>query len=424
MPALSKAGNKRKTPRKSLGNNKEEDEKRVKISHRSHKTEPGVVLSVGNGDVGQLGLGPDIMEKTRPGLVNLEEEIVQVCAGGMHTVCLSVSGKVYTFGCNDENALGRDTSEEGTETYPGLVELPEKIVQVSAGDSNTAALSERGKVFVWGNFRDASGSIGLTTAGPQKTPLEYLPDEVFIKVASGGDHLMLLTIDGNIYTAGCAEQGQLGRIAGIFTDRGGRKGLDLILKPDVVRCKINKKNQPKFTDIWTGQYTSYAKDSDGNIHAWGLNNYYQLGFPDMVDRFIPEKSESFTSCDEWLDIVGGQHHTVALGSDNKVYTFGRSEYGRLGLGEDAQETKTPTLVDALKDEKIVAIGGGASVSYAINSEGVLYAWGMGTSYQLASGNDDDAWVPIKMGGKQLAERKGLSLSAGGQHVVLLCKSAS
>lgn len=63
------------------------------------------------------------------------------------------AGQVYTFGCNDEGALGRDTSEEGSEFEPGMVELPGKVVFVSAGDSHSAALLEDGKVFIWGNFR-------------------------------------------------------------------------------------------------------------------------------------------------------------------------------------------------------------------------------------------------------------------------------
>lgn len=33
------------------------------------------------------------------------------------------------------------------------MELQEKVVQVSAGDSHTAALTEDGRVFVWGSFR-------------------------------------------------------------------------------------------------------------------------------------------------------------------------------------------------------------------------------------------------------------------------------
>lgn len=213
---------------------------------------------MGQGDVGQLGLGQDVMERKKPALVQLPELMVQVEAGGMHTVCLSETGKVsehwgsggagwelggglscpckhrelgcvleqglnhallctsvavagagagaavslpwlpdgavdlgifgvwrdnsawwvsvpwlrehpvellcpiltaalslqiYTFGCNDEGALGRDTSEEGSECTPGPVQLQEKVVQVSAGDSHTAALTDDGRVFIWGSFR-------------------------------------------------------------------------------------------------------------------------------------------------------------------------------------------------------------------------------------------------------------------------------
>lgn len=61
--------------------------------------------------------------------------------------------QVYTFGCNDEGSLGRPTKEEEECMEPGKVDLPEKIVLVSAGDSHTAALSEFGQVYIWGTFR-------------------------------------------------------------------------------------------------------------------------------------------------------------------------------------------------------------------------------------------------------------------------------
>lgn len=60
---------------------------------------------------------------------------------------------MFSFGCNDEGALGRDTSEEGSETEPGPVSLPGVIVQITAGDSHSAALLEDGRVFAWGSFR-------------------------------------------------------------------------------------------------------------------------------------------------------------------------------------------------------------------------------------------------------------------------------
>ena len=61
--------------------------------------------------------------------------------------------QVYTFGCNDEGALGRDTSEDGSEFTTAKVALDSKAVQVTAGDSHTAALTDEGQVYAWGTFR-------------------------------------------------------------------------------------------------------------------------------------------------------------------------------------------------------------------------------------------------------------------------------
>lgn len=38
-------------------------------------------------------------------------QVVQVAAGGMHSVALSADGEVYTTGVNDEGALGRETGK-------------------------------------------------------------------------------------------------------------------------------------------------------------------------------------------------------------------------------------------------------------------------------------------------------------------------
>ena len=66
----------------------------VTVSHSSHGQEKGLVLVLGQGDVGQLGLGEDVMERKKPALVPLPEGVVQVAAGGMHTVCVSDTGSV------------------------------------------------------------------------------------------------------------------------------------------------------------------------------------------------------------------------------------------------------------------------------------------------------------------------------------------
>ena len=53
------------------------------------------MFTLGQGDTGQLGLGEDIMERSKPAKVSsVPEQSVQICAGGMHTVCLTKSGHV------------------------------------------------------------------------------------------------------------------------------------------------------------------------------------------------------------------------------------------------------------------------------------------------------------------------------------------
>lgn len=69
------------------------------------------------------------------------------------TEVINVFSQVYSFGCNDEGALGRNTSEEGSEATPGKVDVPGRVIMLCAGDSHTAALLDDGQVYVWGNFR-------------------------------------------------------------------------------------------------------------------------------------------------------------------------------------------------------------------------------------------------------------------------------
>ncbi|XP_026150239.1 regulator of chromosome condensation [Mastacembelus armatus] len=413
MPGKKSTG--KRKPETTVEDDK--DYKKVKVSHRSHCNEAGQVLTLGQGDVGQLGLGEDIIERKKPALVSLPEKIVQVVAGGMHTVCLSDTGHVYTFGCNDEGALGRDTAEEGSETVPGKVTLEEKVVQVSAGDSHTAALTQDGAVYIWGSFRDNNGVIGLLE--PMKgslVPVKVPITEAIVKIASGNDHLVLVTLDGNLYTSGCAEQGQLGRVPEQFSNRGGRKGLTRLLIPQLVKVR----GKVHFVDAFCGAYVTFAVSKEGHVFGFGLSNYHQLGTKSTKMCFVPVKLTCFkNSTTSWVDFSGGQHHTLCLDAKGQVYSLGRAEYGRLGLGQGAEEKSEPTPVVGMEPASRVACG--ASVSYAVTREGSVYAWGMGTNLQLGTGEEDDEWSPVKMTGKQLENRAALMVSSGGQHTVLLVK---
>ncbi|XP_018026073.1 regulator of chromosome condensation [Hyalella azteca] len=384
----------------------------------------GVVLTVGMGDIGQLGLGPDVEEKTRVAVVPGLPNIVAVCAGGLHSVCLDEQGKVHTWGCNDEGALGRTTSCEEDNFSAGCVEgIEGRVVQITAGDCHTAALTHDGRVYAWGCFRDNSGPLGFLESGTIQRSPRLLPagGEAIIKLASGNNHLALLSQAGRLYTCGCAESGQLGRLAERFASRDlrNRNGFEVLLQPAPVRAVRLRRVAVTFDDVWAGGENTFARDaSTGAIFAWGLNNYNQMGDEDTSTKFQPTLIKSMAD-KKWKKFTSGQHHTVGLDSEGRVYTMGRHDYGRLGLGDaDRKDAKVPTLIETLK-QPVKDVSAAGCVSVAVTEEGVAYGFGMGTSSQMSQGDDEDCWEPKEFTGKQLAERKVVSVSVGGQHSIVL-----
>lgn len=215
-------------------------------------TQFGNLLSCGQNEVGQLGFDDNVVEKTRPALVvgANDTKVVDISAGGMHSVYLTANGEVWTFGCNDEGALGRDTSEEGSEYERQKVQLPDECIRVTAGDSHSAFLLKDGRVFACGSFRDSHGTMGLNIKGKQQFPVEVVQNVVFVDIKSGADHLVMLSNRGKVYTVGCAEQGQLGRISTRSSSGETRRGKTELLKPGL----LPEHRLGVIDAIWTSTY--------------------------------------------------------------------------------------------------------------------------------------------------------------------------
>lgn len=384
----------------------------------------GYVLTCGQGDVGQLGLGEDVMETTKfKQVASLGNKIVDVHAGGMHSVALDSDGKVWTFGCNDEGALGRPTSNEKDEGTPKAVDLPFPAVAISAGDSHSAALLDNGDVYAWGAFRDSHGSMGLVVRGREgkacKEPVKVDIGEQAVAVASGGDHLVILSTSGSVFTMGCGEQGQLGRLSQRSASRDARQGFSALLTPARVTLR------GAASAVWAGHHASFALQPTGRLLAWGLNNYGQLGITGEKRKtalFSPTECDAFGD-KTWTCVAVGQHHSLALDDCGVPHAVGRCDYGRLGLGDRPGDAETLEPIPKLQNKKCVSIAAGTCNSFAVTDDGEVYAWGMGSEGQLGTGARNDcgepslAILPIPAG--VTTARPALRVAAGGQHAVLL-----
>lgn len=109
-------------------------------------------------------------------------------------------------------------------------------------------------------------------------------------------------------------------------------------------------------------------------------------------------------------------------NDNKCFAVGRKEYGRLGLGELQQHVEVLTPIDALNKVKVVDIDCGENNSYAVTEDGKAFVWGMGSSNQLGTGNEEDVLVPTMLESAQVRGKKLLRVSGGGQHALFIVQA--
>lgn len=185
-------------------------------------------------------------------------------------------------------------------------------------------------------------------------------------------------------------------------------------------------NLRKVVTIGTGYYHSFAVDSDGDVFAWGLNQYGQLGLDPEAseDRtvwqptLVPSLSPSELGNDaRVVQVSGGEHHTLFLLSDGRVFACGRFDSSQLGFSPDhpaaikAQEADldyvyTPARVffppvpttdkpqpdlpkykqaDELKvPNPIVKVVASGRYNLAVSKSGHAYSWGYGAESQVSS----------------------------------------
>jgi hypothetical protein len=184
------------------------------------------VASWGVGKRGQLGHGKRQDEREPRRLLSglgYGIRIVQVSAGGglvrvAHSLLLTSTGRVLSFGTGHSGALGFGYSK--AKQLPDVLR-PQfldslagvRCVCVAAGELHSAAVSQDGDVYSWGD--GFCGQIGHGDKRPVLTPQQVtrggLEDEVVSSVACGSRHTLAVTEDGLVFSWGLGHFGVLGR---------------------------------------------------------------------------------------------------------------------------------------------------------------------------------------------------------------------
>ncbi|XP_050633992.1 X-linked retinitis pigmentosa GTPase regulator-like isoform X6 [Macaca thibetana thibetana] len=129
--------------------------------HTAIVTRNNKLYVFGSNNWGQLGLGSKLAISKPTCVKSLKPEKVKLAACGRnHTLVSTEGGNVYATGGNDEGQLGLgDTEERNTFRVINFFTSEHKIKQLSAGSNTSAALTEDGRLFMWGD--NSEGQIGL-----------------------------------------------------------------------------------------------------------------------------------------------------------------------------------------------------------------------------------------------------------------------
>lgn len=337
---------------------------------------------------------------------------------------------LYTWGNNNYGKIGNNTQE-----FLSGVSIPVNISsgssywrQVASTKFMNAAIKYDNSLWLWG--RNIYGQLGIGNSVNMSSPVQIITGTSdWLQTSASGDGTGAIKTDGTLWLWGQNYGGQLGQnntvnISSPAQIYGGGSNWAVLsfgigynvgaLKSDGtfwlwgsnfqgqagVNLDSNSYSSPvqeitnssNWVQISLGAYFTSAMKSDGTVWCWGQNYAGTLGDNSSVDKSTPVQEYSAST---WLTVSAGVNYVLAIKNDNTLWTWGANYDGQLGISGDLNTpVSVPTQIGT-ESTWIYADAGDAS-SFAIKSDGSLWAWGYNSYGELGLGNDIPCSSPIQV----------------------------
>ncbi|XP_014799704.1 PREDICTED: probable E3 ubiquitin-protein ligase HERC4 [Calidris pugnax] len=144
---------------------------------------------------------------------------------------------------------------------------------------------------------------------------------------------------------------------------------------------VKELGDQNIVQIACGDQHAMALSRGGELFTWGRNTHGQLGVETQT-TFIPQPQlvKSIKGI-PLAQIAAGGAHSAAVSLSGAVYSWGKNDFGQLGLG-DTKDRSCPSYIGALEHWKTVFIACGADHTAALSKEGLVCTFGAGGAGQL------------------------------------------
>lgn len=328
------------------------------------------------------------------------------------------------FGSNENGELGIGNNNTNLSlVYPvkneDLSDILKDVWKIEAGDKYTVAVLIDGKVLTWGNAQDKR--LGTEEDTNQNKPTENtnigniisnIGAEPFI-IDAGKSHVAIGLANGDVYTWGTGENGELGNEEYENKSEPQKVG-EAIIKTNTNHLVLNENETFDIDGSIT--YFNLIKDINTNIsfeskdediiiidENTGIANAIKAGKGVIIAkenrtniigviqvRVLPQDINIVTS------VKTKGNHTITLKSNGTVWSYGQNSNGELGNGK-TEYSDDPIQALFSEGTVITQIDCGENFSAALDNEGNVWVWGSNSHMQLGR-TGGVALIPEKVKG--------------------------
>jgi len=360
----------------------------------------------GKNSQGQLGNGTGV-DSAQPVSVLIDEsheltDVIAVTAGEVFSCALRNDHAVFCWGENNAGQLGNGTTTRSLFAKK-VIGIPESVIAIAAGNYFHCGLTDAGNVYCWGtNGSGQIGGSGITGITPTK--IAGLP--LMAAIDLGSDHACgIAKTDGSILCWGGNSFGELGN--GSFT--GGATPVFVI---------ADTRKVTGATKVTVGNSYSCALIKNGAAICWGKNDHGQLGnsgYANSAEAVAIKGTLRDPLLAGFVSIVAGHSHsgntgtaahTCALTNLQKVYCWGKNQYGQIG---DSSVAEASIPVELQNISGVTSLALGTTNSCAVLLDHTLRCWGRNDGDQLGYKKSDAGPLPVSVEGLSNAKQ----ISVGG-----------